>query len=147
MSKNIHDKISDIMIADWCSEKECLETIKNVWNEQNTLIDPHSAVGYHVASKFNDPDVPMVIMSTAHWAKFPEAIIEALSSNNPSPNNVSSHNSTLIEQYEKIQKLAPSQEIPSRLLDLVNSSPIHTTSVDANIDDIRNTINKYISSY
>ena len=57
------------------------------------------------------------------------------------------HNSTLIEQYEKIQKLAPSQEIPSRLLDLVNSSPIHTTSVDANIDDIRNTINKYISSY
>ena len=90
VSKNIHDKISDIMIADWCSEKECLETIKNVWNEHNTLIDPHSAVGYHVASKFNDPDVPMVIMSTAHWAKFPEAIIEALSSNNPSPNNVSS---------------------------------------------------------
>lgn len=147
INKEIHDDIKQSMVADWCSEIDCLQTIKNVWNNYNTLIDPHSAVGYHVASKFNDPDVPMVVVGTAHWAKFPEVIIEALSSNNPSPGNISSHSLSLGEQYEKIQKLAPSVGIPKHLFDLTNSPPIHNTCLDANIDNIRTAIKNYISNY
>jgi hypothetical protein len=46
------------------------------------LIDPHTAVGKHVADEYRnflaDTTVPLVISSTAHYAKFPTAILEAL---------------------------------------------------------------------
>lgn len=46
------------------------------------LIDPHTAVAVHVGEEYRsiigDTSVPLVIASTAHYAKFPSAILEAL---------------------------------------------------------------------
>src|SRR5262249_49102837 len=43
--------------------------------ETGRFIDPHSAVGVAVAEKEpRDPTVPMVVLSTAHAAKFPDAV-------------------------------------------------------------------------
>ncbi|MGB9000220.1 MAG: threonine synthase, partial [Pseudolabrys sp.] len=43
--------------------------------EANYCVDPHTAVALAVAEKEKrDPSVPMVVLSTAHPAKFPDAI-------------------------------------------------------------------------
>ena len=43
--------------------------------ETGYLLDPHTAVGVAVAEKDNrDPSIPMVVLSTAHPVKFPDAV-------------------------------------------------------------------------
>jgi len=49
--------------------------MRTVRRETGNFIDPHTAVGIAVAEKEpRDPAVPMVVLSTAHPAKFPEAV-------------------------------------------------------------------------
>jgi threonine synthase len=69
--------------ADRADEDETAATIRAVLREVGTLIDPHTAVAVAVAEKENrDRSVPMVVLSTAHPAKFPAAV-EAASGTRP----------------------------------------------------------------
>ena len=57
------------------NENSCHETIKQVYSESGYLLDPHSAVAVSVARKINAKDEsPMIVLATAHPAKFPETI-------------------------------------------------------------------------
>ncbi len=58
------------------SEEDTLSTIKGFYNETGYIIDPHTACGVFAAKSSNYPDV--ICLATAHPAKFPEAIYEAL---------------------------------------------------------------------
>ena len=59
-------------------ENETAATIRTMHKEAGYLIDPHTAVAIAVAEKENrDPTVPMVVLSTAHPAKFPAAVESA----------------------------------------------------------------------
>jgi threonine synthase len=61
--------------ADRADEDETAATIRSVHREAGCLIDPHTAVAVAVAEKEpRDPTVPMVVLSTAHPAKFPDAV-------------------------------------------------------------------------
>jgi threonine synthase len=55
-------------------EAEVAETIARTQNASGFLPDPHTAVGLAVARRFALPDVPMVTLSTAHAAKFADAV-------------------------------------------------------------------------
>ena len=56
-------------------ENEVKAAIRAAWREAGDLIDPHTAVAIAVAEKEpRDPAVPMVVLSTAHAAKFPDAV-------------------------------------------------------------------------
>jgi threonine synthase len=64
--------------ADRASEQESAATIRAWQREANYIVDPHTAVGLAVAEKeTRDPSVPMVVLSTAHPAKFPDAVAAA----------------------------------------------------------------------
>lgn len=68
--------------------KETTETIKNIYedsvNPKHYIIDPHTAVGIFAAknqiSKDGDKSINYISLSTAHPAKFADAVNEALSS-------------------------------------------------------------------
>jgi threonine synthase len=61
--------------ADRADEEETAATIRTMLRETGHFIDPHTAVGVAVAEKENrDPSVPMVVLGTAHPAKFPDAV-------------------------------------------------------------------------
>lgn len=61
--------------ADRADEDEVAATIRTVKRETGNFVDPHTAVGIAVAEKESrDPAVPMVVLSTAHAAKFPDAV-------------------------------------------------------------------------
>jgi threonine synthase len=61
--------------ADRADEEEVGATIRTLLRETGHFTDPHTAVGIAVAEKESrDPALPMIVLSTAHAAKFPEAV-------------------------------------------------------------------------
>ncbi len=64
-----------LFTADHADEEDTAATIRTVRRETGYLLDPHTAVAMAVAEKEpRDPSVPMVVLSTAHPAKFPAAV-------------------------------------------------------------------------
>jgi threonine synthase len=61
--------------------------IERVHKECGVLIDPHTAVGVHAARKAlaKAPGVPMVVLGTAHPAKFADAVKGAVGAAAPLP--------------------------------------------------------------
>ncbi|WP_026317405.1 threonine synthase [Ahrensia kielensis] len=53
------------------------QTIKDVAEQCSYTLDPHSAIGVHVARNHKRDGVPMIVLGTAHPAKFPDAVKQA----------------------------------------------------------------------
>jgi len=67
--------IRAVFSADRADEEETAAAIRTMLRETGHLIDPHTAVGIAVAEKeTRDRSVPMVVLGTAHAAKFPDAV-------------------------------------------------------------------------
>lgn len=66
--------ISSEFFAGACNEEETSKTISESLQECSYLVDPHTAVGLHVAEKYLSAETPMVTLATAHPAKFPDAV-------------------------------------------------------------------------
>jgi threonine synthase len=61
--------------ADRADEAETAAAIRTTLRETGRLVDPHTAVGLAVAEKeVRDPALPMIVLATAHPAKFPDAV-------------------------------------------------------------------------
>lgn len=56
------------------SDEETLATIVECFESTGYLMDPHTAVGVHVAQGQRDESLPLVCMATAHPAKFDDVI-------------------------------------------------------------------------
>jgi threonine synthase len=68
----------DLYAADSVDNAECLATIREVFERDGYLMDPHTAVAYKVTEHLREDGVPVVIASTAHWAKFGNNVYRAL---------------------------------------------------------------------
>jgi threonine synthase len=56
-------------------ETETSAAIRAAWREAGDLIDPHTAVAMAVADRdTSDSEIPNIVLSTAHPAKFPDAV-------------------------------------------------------------------------
>lgn len=53
---------------------ETAATIESVLSKDGYLLDPHSAIGVKVAREKASGTAPMVVLATAHPAKFPDAV-------------------------------------------------------------------------
>ena len=72
--------------ADRADEEEVAATIRTIRRETGQFIDPHTAVGIAVAEKeARDPALPMIVLGTAHAAKFPDAVEAACGARPPLP--------------------------------------------------------------
>ena len=75
LSAHALSQIRALFAADRADEEEVAAIIRTVKRETGNFVDPHTAVGIAVAEKeLRDPTVPMVVLSTAHAAKFPDAV-------------------------------------------------------------------------
>lgn len=70
-------EMREVFTADRASEEEVAATIAATWREAGYLADPHTAVGLAVARRNAIAGVPMITLSTAHPAKFPDAVVAA----------------------------------------------------------------------
>jgi threonine synthase len=75
LSAHALSQVRAVFSANRTDEEETAATIRTMLRETGHLIDPHTAVGVAVAEKeIRDPSIPMVVLSTAHPAKFPDAV-------------------------------------------------------------------------
>lgn len=59
-------------------DKATCDTIREVYEQNEYLLDPHTAIGVRAARTCRrDADIPMITLGTAHPAKFPDAITES----------------------------------------------------------------------
>jgi threonine synthase len=71
-------EMRSLFTADRADEQESAATMRATLREAGYCVDPHTAVGLAVAEKeTRERSVPMVVLSTAHPAKFPEAVAAA----------------------------------------------------------------------
>jgi len=74
VSADTMKNISNEFFAGACNEQETSEKIKMSLQDCSYLVDPHTAVGLHVAEQYLSAETPMVTLATAHPAKFPDAV-------------------------------------------------------------------------
>lgn len=76
------------------------ETIAEVFDTSELLIDPHTAIGVRAARACNrNRKIPMITLSTAHPVKFPEAVLKAGCDQPTLPH----HMADLFEREERYQ--------------------------------------------
>ena len=77
ISKDKMKKINEDFLSASMSEKEILDTIKEVQVKYDIILDPHSAIGFGALKKVNI-EGNNVVLATAHPCKFPEAIDKSI---------------------------------------------------------------------
>ncbi len=105
--------IRALFSAGRAGEDEVAAMIRTVKRETGSFIDPHTAVGIAVAEKEKrDPAVPMVVLSTAHAAKFPDAVEAACGARPPLPEWLSD----LSQRPERVTVLPADQSAVERFV-------------------------------
>ena len=106
ISANALQTIRNDLSTGRSTEQEVASTIKETLAVTGELLDPHTAVGYCVAQQLKNSSSPMVTLSTAHPAKFPDAVAAA-SGTRPS---LPPHLSDLMDRPETYDVIAGNLE-------------------------------------
>ena len=78
LSDEVFTKAQQLFASHRLDDSEVVNVIREVFEESEYLLDPHTAIGVQAARKTRrSSDVPMVCLATAHPAKFPEAVKKA----------------------------------------------------------------------
>jgi threonine synthase len=86
------------------SDEVTIDVIRSVFDRTEYLLDPHTAIGVEAARKTRRrQDIPMVILATAHPAKFPEAVRKAGQDADPA---LPHHMQDLFEREERYTVLS-----------------------------------------
>ncbi|MCB1685116.1 MAG: threonine synthase, partial [Pseudomonadales bacterium] len=70
-------RVSDVLLATAVTEQETRDTIGRVYRDCGYVADPHTAVGLAAAERFATAGTKVCI-ATAHPAKFPESVNQAV---------------------------------------------------------------------
>lgn len=121
VSKAILDTIQKDFKAGFASNEETQSIIKEVYEKEGYVLDPHTAVAYKVY-KEHKSDCPAVILSTASPYKFTRSVYEAL------------YDTTSDDEFTLMEKLAAQTNttIPSNLKDLNKKTVLHNNVIDKN---------------
>ena len=81
------NKINKNFTSEMLDEKETIEMIKQINDEYQIIVDPHTAVGIGAVKKLRLEN-NCVVLSTAHPCKFPQAIQDAISKTEDLPSSL-----------------------------------------------------------
>jgi len=110
-------ELRSLFTADRADEQECAAEIRAWMREADYCVDPHTAVALAVAEKeTRDPSVPMVVLSTAHPAKFPDAVKAACGFVPALPDRLAD----LAKREERVTVLPPDQAAVERYVTSVS---------------------------
>ena len=138
-------KMRELYVGDSVDNEECLRTIREVFDAQGYLMDPHTAVAFRVAENLREDGVPVLVASTAHWAKFGNNVYRALhglSLADELPAEVASLTGCALNLL--IADEAGVTGVPAGLSEL-DALPIRfTTVIDGNADAIRAAVSDFL---
>lgn len=85
LPRAVLDSLRDRYRAFAKTDEDTIAAIRAVHAETGRIIDPHTAIGVAAARDITDAKGPVVVLSTAHPAKFPDAVAQAIGSPPPVP--------------------------------------------------------------
>ena len=72
------DALRRLVTGEAVTDAATFATMRAVWDAAGYLADPHTAVGLEAARRYRERhDRPVIVLATAHPAKFPDAVLEA----------------------------------------------------------------------
>ncbi|MFC1779620.1 threonine synthase [Thermodesulfobacteriota bacterium] len=71
-------EINEIFISASVDNVQTLETIKNFHEATGYVLDPHTATGVKAGKDLSGGEYPVICLATAHPAKFPDAVHQAI---------------------------------------------------------------------
>ncbi|MBO6487209.1 MAG: threonine synthase [Pelagibacteraceae bacterium] len=89
LNKEELNKIKSDFCSSTVSDELTKQTLKNVYEQYQLLIDPHTATAFK-AAELNSSDEEMLILSTAHPCKFSETVHQATGIEPKIPENIKS---------------------------------------------------------
>ena len=95
-------KIKEIFCSDSMSEAETKSVIKEIYQKQGVLVDPHTAVAIGVSNKVS-AEGNTIVLATAHPAKFSDIVLQETKVKPDLPENLKDI-LTKKENYKKIPK-------------------------------------------
>ena len=81
VDSNIRTKLRRVFWAGCCDDTQTKAMIAKLWNEKEYLVDPHTAVAFHVLEEYRmetGDDTVTVTVSTASPFKFCDSVLDAL---------------------------------------------------------------------
>ena len=136
----------ELYLADSVDNETCLATIREAYEQRSYLMDPHTAVAYKVAEALREDGVPVLIASTAHWAKFGNNVYRALHGltlEDELPEDVAALTGCALN--ELIAQETGQHAIPAGLAEL-DTKPIRFTQViDGDADTIENSVRAFLN--
>lgn len=141
VDRDTFSRMREVFVGDYVTNEGSLETIRTVWNESEYLLDPHTAIAWEVAERMRD-DNPVLVVSTAHWAKFGADVLKALSGllyDQPLPERYASL--TGVQQLAEVQRLAEGCAcLPSALAGLDDAQVRFSAVVEAGRDGVEDAV-------
>lgn len=100
--------------ADSADDSETKATIKDCYEKTGELLDPHTAVGLCAGNKARkNLETPLVVLATAHPAKFPDAV-ESASGIHPA---LPPHLADLFSRKEKFERIGNDAETIKKFIE------------------------------
>jgi threonine synthase len=125
--------------ARYCNDEDAMKQIKETYDSDGYLMDPHTAVGMKVLEDYRSSTgdtAPVVLTATASPFKFAGSVIDALGCKNTSDDKITGE----IECLSKVTGL----NAPIRLKELENSSIRFDGSIKK--DDVRQAVEDFLKT-
>ena len=139
--------VRELFSGDWVSNDESLATIARVYREHGYLMDAHTAVAWEAAERLRGED-PVLVVSTAHWAKFGADVYRALTGlayGEPLDDDASTLSG--LELLDRVRELAPgAAPIPAPLAELAALPERFAGVVDAGRDGIEGAVREWLGT-
>ncbi|SHK03277.1 L-threonine synthase [Shimia gijangensis] len=100
VSQGAIDVLRDTFASGRASEEETMAEITAAFTQTGEVLCPHSAVGVKVANE-NLGDSPMITLATAHPAKFPDAVEQAMGARPDLP----PHMADMMDKPERVTRV------------------------------------------
>lgn len=137
-------EMRNLYAADSVDASTCFATIKQVFEKYNYLLDPHTAVAYEVGMRLRS-DNPLLIASTAHWAKFGESVYRALhqlNTTDPLPDEIAQL--TGCELNRMIVRETQQHSLPVGLANLDKKEVRFSTVIDGNAEAVEEALDLWL---
>lgn len=123
-------------LGEFATEEEVHGKIKEIFKDNNILIDPHTAVGEVVREKLEDQlgDYPTIVLSTANPFKFSKAVLDSIAPDLLVDNEIEL--SKILEEYTKINQ-------PNSLKGVIDKEILHDQTCTR--ENMRNEIKKVLN--
>ena len=138
-------RVRENFSADSVDNATCLATIREVLDAHDYLLDPHTAVAYAAAQNLRGEN-PVLIASTAHWAKFGNNVYRAIHGIEPSgelPADVAAL--TGCELNKLIAEETDKHHIPAGLANLDTMQVRFTEVIDNDVEAIEDAAEAFLT--